>query len=326
MILNKKNKLSIGVIGKDNHAHRLINILEKSELVDDIRIYYYRAYEGDDYRVTSDFSKLESCDAIILASPTPSHFEYLQKLSDFPGYIFAEKPLVSDLGESIKIMNWSESKKMKIKVNYSFIDSPVYSKLNEIVNTKEFGSPIEMSIRMGHGYSFSDQYLNNWRSVQSKYGVAEQISVHFINLAMHLFGSVSNSRINLTNFSGRGNTPDTSDILLQMAGSLTVKIFTSYAIPYQFELLLTCTNGIYQYDGKVETIRSPRDFYNKRNQYTLPPITYENAISYRENMDRGLEKSLSDFLTLVADNGFLNSEQLDTALITMEPIFNEKIQ
>ena len=65
---HKNNNLSVGVIGKDNHALRLIKILEKSDLVEDIKIYYHRDYKGIDPRVTNDLQTLFSCNAIIIAS------------------------------------------------------------------------------------------------------------------------------------------------------------------------------------------------------------------------------------------------------------------
>lgn len=324
MNINKNNKLSIGVIGKDNHALRLIKLLEESELVEGIKIYYHRNYSGTDPRVTSDFSKLFLCDAVIIASPTPSHFEYLLKLVEFTGYILVEKPLVSNIQESKSFLNLAISASQNIKVNYSFIDSPVFGKLKEIVSQQQLGIPIEMNIRMGHGFAYSDKYLENWRSKSAK-GIAEQTGVHFINAAVHLFGEIINWNMKSENFSGNGDVPDTSMITLDMQNNVRVNILVSYSMPYQFDLLLTCTNGVYQYDGTRESIREPRDVYDESGRFVAPPKTYENAISYRDNWDIGLKQSLAEFLGSVISQIPLDLDSLNIALSTMEPIFEERI-
>ena len=322
---HKNNNLSVGVIGKDNHALRLIKILEKSDLVEDIKIYYHRDYKGIDPRVTNDLQTLFSCNAIIIASPTPSHVEYIQKLTKFTGYILVEKPLVTNIENSKYLLNLNLEAKQRIKVNYSFIDSPVFRKIKEIVTKNRLGAPIEMAIRMGHGFAYSDKYIKNWISTLSTNGVAEQTGVHFINAAIHLFGGIVNGNIKSENFSGNGDVPDTSMITLDMANKARVNIFVSYSVPYQFDLLLTCTDGLYRYDGVAEHIHEPRNYYDEDGRFISPPKTYENSISYRDNWDIGLENSITEFLKSTISQEPLNLESLNIALSTMEPIFENKI-
>ena len=222
-------------------------------------------------------------------------------------------------------MSWPNAKKEKLKVNYSFILSPVFLQLKQIVSTKFLGNPVDLSIRMGHGYAFSDHYARDWRSSNSIYGVAEQTGVHFINASMHLLGDINSSVVNFANFSSKGHSPDTSNIILTMENDVSVKIFNSYAIPYQFELLLTCTNGIYRYDGFEERIYTPRDYFDENSRYVLPPATYVNPISYRQNWNTGLENSLLSFLQFVIECNPFDMRDLYTAAASMDPLFKSKI-
>ena len=72
-----KNKL--GIIGYRNHALRLINIIDNNEFSELTQVYH--PSKNTDYKITTNKLKnLYECDAVIIASPSHTHFSYIVKL------------------------------------------------------------------------------------------------------------------------------------------------------------------------------------------------------------------------------------------------------
>ena len=73
----------------------------------------------------------------------------------------------------------------KIYVNYNFIFSNVFAEIKKLLVSKNFGEHVYTEINSNHGLAFKKTYLDSWRAV-SKYGVAELVAVHFLNMIINL--------------------------------------------------------------------------------------------------------------------------------------------
>ena len=97
--------LRIGVIGYKNHAKRLVDLLDDSTEARCVSLFHPEKRSGDS-RLTRKLDDLLDLDAIVVASPNNTHFPYLKELADrFTGYVFCEKPPVSNLGELEALQN-----------------------------------------------------------------------------------------------------------------------------------------------------------------------------------------------------------------------------
>lgn len=324
-VVSPRGGISLGVVGKDNHAARLIQCMERLPEVESITIYYHRAYEGKDERVTQDWEKLVACDGVVIASPTFTHYEYLDRLSRYAGYILVEKPAVATFEESKLLENWPESRKSKLKVNYNFLESPVFDSMQKLVESRSMGEPIAMDIRMCHGFAFTEKYATNWRSGAASLGVAELLGVHFINAAMHLFGDIRAWNVKNATFAEQGNSADTASITLDMDGDIRTNILVSYAMPYTFQIQLFCTNGIYSFDGIEEAYYAPRDSFDNAGRFSSPPKASSRPISYRENWDRGLESAMGTFVNTINRRERFDPRFVEKALRTIEPLLDRRI-
>lgn len=313
--------LRVGVIGKSNHAARLIDILDGSDRVDEIQIYYHRPYDGDDPRVSGSFDAMLDCDAVVIASPTPTHMDYLQRLSDFNGHVLVEKPVVSTPSESGLVAALPEERRQKIAVNYNFAQSPIARSIAEILRRKQLGKAIHLSIRAGHGLAFTPKYRQNWRSSADNYGVAELVGVHYIHFASHLFGAMAGSEVQLLNCSGQGGGTDTAFITLTMACGTRVDILVSYAMPFDYDIGLIGTDGIYRFDGRRETVSAPRESFDAAGRFAAPPVVHSRDIAHPDNWRQGLVNSVEDFLQVAADGGTFSDQALNMALSAMQPLF-----
>ena len=321
-IIKKINKVSIGVIGLNNHAAKIISVLDKSLNAECNHIYYPKNTKIPEKRVTNKFSNLiNNCDGIIIASPTSTHYQYLKLLNNYKGYILVEKPIVSNLKETKILKEYTLEKKRKITVNYNFMHSPIVESIKNILNEDKIGKPILLDIHASHGLAFSKSYKSNWRSDKQSYGVAGLVGVHYINLAINLFGSVKKSNITNINIANTGNSSDTSFIKLTMSNKTQAHIWLSYAAPFKYNISLYGDNGRYEYDGAKEALYSPRDYFDSKGRYTDPPLVYENKIDQSNNWVLGLENSIERFISTINNNSYFKLTDYKVALESMIPLF-----
>jgi predicted dehydrogenase len=319
--VNKSKKVSIGVVGLHGQAARIVEVIQKISDIEAIVIYYPGGKDTSDSRVTSSFSELENCSAVIIASPTSTHAEYLGKLRNFSGYILCEKPMVITPEEAKAIELWPSEKIKRLRVNYNFLHSPVAQTLIGLIKKSELGKPLSLSIHSSHGLAFKQDYEGGWRAHSARYGVVELVGVHFINFALMSLGPLKHSTIATRNVSGRGRVSDTAFIDLTMQNDCRVQICVSYAMPYSFGINFFGSNGHYKYDGHTEVIRSPRDTFDTRGRYCDPPIVQQRRIDHAESFSLGLENALKQFLRHVIYNRPFNPHDLRIALDTMSPLF-----
>ena len=123
--------LNLGIIGYRKHAGKIISFLEKNP---ECKInYIYHPTKSLDDRFTNSFSNLYDCDAVIIASPNKTHYEYVEKLTkNFKGYIFCEKPPVISLTELEKLEKLPEEWKQKIFFDFMLR----FSDLSELIKNK----------------------------------------------------------------------------------------------------------------------------------------------------------------------------------------------
>lgn len=324
-IIKNNSKINIGVIGLNNHAARIINILDKSINADCNYIYYPKKTENSEKRITKNLSDLIShCEGIIIASPTNTHYKYLELLIEYKGYILVEKPITASLTETKKIQKFTLERKKKIAINYNFMCSPLAQSISKIVKNKKIGKPILLDIHVSHGLAFSKNYKLNWRAHKSSYGVAGLVGVHYINFAINLFGKVIKSKITNLNIANTGNSSDTTFLELIMPNDMRAHIWLSYASSFKYNISLYGDNGRYNYDGEVEKLNSPRDSFDHEGKYTNPPISYQNKILHSENWKIGLENSIENFITVIISKTSLRLSDYNIAIESMMPLFKNK--
>ena len=309
-------KLKIGVIGIRNHAKRLIDQLVASKKVDFILAFHpSRKIENKKFESTTKFSELLSCDAILISSPTKTHFYYINKLKSYKGYIFVEKPIVNSLIEERKLLKMDDNFLSKIFVNYNFIFSRVFVEIKKLLASKNFGKHVYTEITSNHGLAFKKNYSDSWRAT-SKYGVAELVSVHFLNMIINLFDikNFKNVKISSHNHSGNGKSPDTVHIISINQTNNKFSILCSYATPFDVSIKIIGTNGIIHYDGKKLIFRYPRETYDQNKRKKL--------INHAKEWQNSLRLSLDFFLENVLKKKKFPRKNLVNGLLSMNIIIN----
>ncbi|MFA6410508.1 MAG: Gfo/Idh/MocA family oxidoreductase [Candidatus Buchananbacteria bacterium] len=317
-------KISVAVVGKSGQAAKIISAVKKFENVNLQWVYYPKKIQPNDLPLTDDFNNIIECDAVIIASPTYTHADYLDKLKNFKGYILVEKPAVSTSKELSQIEKFPDEWKKRLKVNFNFQYSKIASLIGELVNRPELGTPITLNIYTSHGLAFSDKYKGSWRSdLKYSFGVLELVGVHYLNFAISLFGPIKNYQANLQWNASQNNNlpPDTVFLSLVMEKSATVNLFHSYAGPQLNKILLIGTNGYFEYDGKTANLYSPRESYDSQGRFISPPVLEKYDLDWSLAWQESLDNSLADFFKVVESQSEFSLSQLENAFLAAKPIF-----
>ena len=189
-------KFKISVIGKSGHAARIINLLHDIPDVHMQYVYYHKKTTDGSMPFTSNINDLMPSDGIIIASPTPTHAEYIDMLEGYNGYLLVEKPIVSTKEQTEMLWKIPLKRKSRIKVNYNFLYSRIAISLKELLTSSRIGSPISFDVHTSQGLAHKENYKDSWRSnISESFGVMELVGVHFINLTLSLFGKIDYSRM-----------------------------------------------------------------------------------------------------------------------------------
>jgi predicted dehydrogenase len=319
-------EIKLGLIGYGKQAVKLLSILQNKQDVT-VRTIFHPDKTIDDSRFTSNFKDILDSDAVIIASPNHTHFNYIEQLlKEFSGYIFCEKPPVTSGDELTKLERKSSDEKARIFFNFNLR----FGRLNEImqnyVNSESMGKILNLHIVHTHGFAFKEKYVSSWRANGEKnlHNILDAISIHYVDLLNLHFGQIKYSHYFPRLFSGKGTSFDTAHLFLKYDNGITVSITNSYAAPSITELSMIGTNGFLTIRNNEVILLSPRDTFNSKGDFICPPALKQNEFNFADEINRSQEKSLEYFLTCVSQNNPIPMNQFKSSIETNRFLINLK--
>ena len=326
LVIGVQLAAKIGIIGYRNQAGVLLNLLEENSDCN-VTTIYHPSKSIKDARGTNNLSDIYECEAVVIASPNHTHFEYIQKLiKNFDGYIFCEKPPVTSLNELKDLENIPDKKKLKIFFNFNFRFSKLSDNFKKQINSKNIGSIIHIDIISGHGLAFKNQYTNSWRAdgKRNLNNILDTVAIHYLDLlSFHLEG-FDKSFYFPSLISGNGTSFDTCYLVLKYSNGMTISILNSYATPSIDEILIVGTEGFFSIRNNQLEVHSPRDTFDSRGFFIPPPISYKENFSMQNDYNDSLKKSLNFFISHVNENKDFDIQHFNKSLLTNKLILNLK--
>ena len=173
-------KISIVGLGQMgvNHLNNLLNIKN----INLISIYDKIKRKDLENKYNSKFSEnikkvINNTDAIIIATPTTTHFKYFLECSKKIKNIFIEKPLVTDIKQFKKILQITKKKKINLKVGYIERYNPTIQLIKKIVKKNKI-------------LNLDFIRTNNRQNKIKDTNIIFDIMTHDIDLALYLSGDV----------------------------------------------------------------------------------------------------------------------------------------
>ncbi len=319
--------IKVGIIGYKNQAKKLQQILESENCK--IKKIYHPTSKSTDTRFTHNFDELYENDIVVIASPNDTHFKYIRKLlENFSGYIFCEKPPVTNIKELRYLQKNSKKYKNRLFFNFNLRFGELNKRIQSELKSKRIGNPIFIDIISSKGLAFKDEYLNSWRSdgKNNLHNILDAVSIHFIDLLRFNFGEIENHHYTPMLGSKRGSSFDSAHIILKFKSGLTASIFNSYATPLYNEFSVIGTNGIITFNDKKLKIISPRDTFDSKKYFKIPPTKYSQNFSFDKEFSQSTENSIKYFLKYVKKKKPIDTEFFNISMSSNETILNLKKQ
>jgi predicted dehydrogenase len=173
----KISVVGLGQMGV-NHLNNLLNIKN----INLISIYDKIKRKDLENKYNSKFSEnikkvINNTDAIIIATPTTTHFKYFLKCSKKIKNIFIEKPLVTDIKQFKKILQITKKKKINLKVGYIERYNPTIQLIKKILKKNKI-------------LNLDFIRTNNRQNKIKDTNIIFDIMTHDIDLALYLSGDV----------------------------------------------------------------------------------------------------------------------------------------
>ena len=173
----KISVVGLGQMGV-NHLNNLLNIKN----INLISIYDKIKRKDLENKYNSKFSEnikkvIHNTDAIIIATPTTTHFKYFLKCSKKIKNIFIEKPLVTDIKQFKKILQITKKKKINLKVGYIERYNPTIQLIKKILKKNKI-------------LNLDFIRTNNRQNKIKDTNIIFDIMTHDIDLALYLSGDV----------------------------------------------------------------------------------------------------------------------------------------
>lgn len=318
--------LNLGIIGYRKHAAKLISYIEERS-DSKINFIYHPIKTLQDSRCTNNFSDLYHCDAVLISSPNDTHFQYMEKLiHNFSGYIFCEKPPITNFDELEKLKNFSNKQKKKIFFDFMFR----FSELNEIIkketNSEHLGKFIHIDIIMSKGLAFKQEYLDSWRAdgKNNLHNILDANAIHYIDLINLHLGKIKKIYYIPSLVSKKGTSFDTSYIIIEYENNITLSVFNSYATPLINEISIIGTNGHLTIRNNKLEIYSPRDSFDKDGLFSNPQKICSVDFNLSNDVENSLKKSLDFFISRVKMQEDIPIKYFDTSTDTNKIILQLK--
>ena len=205
---------------------------------------------------------MKGSDAVIIASPTSTHPDYLRRLAEtFRGPVLVEKPAAASWRECrglLRDLPPSFLKRVYVAHNWRFY--PWVAKMRETLRRGPRDPVLSAEFHLTHDFAFKPGYPSSWRSKKKSHpvGPAETQGIHWIDLVHHLFGPVEWVGGGVRRAGCAGSAPDTAAIFLKTRSGAHCAIHTSYAAPVAYYARVVTSRAILSYrDGLLEIQRQP---------------------------------------------------------------------
>lgn len=234
---------------------------------------YREIHSAYPYVITKDLSEMLTCEGVIIASPTNTHFCYLEYLysNQYAGYIFCEKPPVKTIEEVKRLRSFQDEWKKKVMFGFNLRHSIYEDVLNYNFDI-DLGELRYCSIISGHGLGFKDIYPLSWRNSypEMQMGVFETVGIHYLDLFMNHYGIPEKTFFNATTKAPKGNVYDNAVYEVVFQNGIYVNMFLSYTTPMIQESKFVFENAIVVVSAKDFDVFYPRDTFDANGLFAAP--------------------------------------------------------
>ena len=182
-------------------------------------------------KFTTDYKEcFSSSEAVIIATPTSTHFKICKDCLENDLHIFIEKPITDNAKSAYEIMKLAEKKNKKICVDHVFLYNVAVLRIKELIDSGELGNIFYIkSERKGLG-----------PRVRTDVNIIYDFAPHDISMILYWLSKdgayVLPNRVWSTGKSYIDKQEDVSSLILEFPNDTQAHIFTSWYAPQKIRL------------------------------------------------------------------------------------------
>ncbi len=171
----------------ENHAKKLAQLRAEELIEDFIAIdidsrrakYISKLYGCKAYTTLDEALRKEELDGIIIATPTPLHYQHTKEALENGLHVLVEKPITARSSEALELVELAKRSKRILMTGFLLRYSPVVQYVREKLkeNLEYFGSILMVSTRR----------VNPWRIRKHDVGVIRDLVIHDVDLVSYIF-------------------------------------------------------------------------------------------------------------------------------------------
>ncbi len=318
--------LQVSVVGVRGQADRHIQMIEADPAVKLQHVYHpdpdrMKLEANSELPITDDFKRCMNSDAIIISSPTSEHLPQLKRLADYPGHIMLEKPAVESQSDIQHLLDITDDRKSRIRVNFNFKYNPVAMVLAEVIESGALGKPIHASFETNHGGAFRNDWDKGWRTDNQFTGSIFTVGIHYVQWMTEHFDNPVETIVRTSNHAG-SRADDSGTAQLIWDDGFIVNVLTSYASAFKVHFQITGTDGYVVYGGTSVNLYTPRDTFDENGLYSDPPESTQLHSPWNDAYRTSLKNSQSAFMADVRSQAVFSPAQFDRDVRVMGSMIN----
>ena len=299
--------LNVGVIGigsmGQNHARVLAeisNLIGVSDANSEATSKISERYKTKGFNDYNDLLKLDSLEAVSIATPTETHFEVAMAAINEGKHVLVEKPFTATIEQGEKLIQAAAEQNVKLVVGQIERHNPVVRFTKDMMKNNKFGDLISISSRR----------VSSFPARIRDVGVIFDLGIHDIDVLRYLVGTKIKSVFTLagiTRTQDNQEFEDHANILLEFEGttcSVPAFIEVNWLTPMKVrKVSLTCSENFVEFDYMTQSLEVSSSTiidYDISNLYFLPQKYEIRKISVKP--EEPLKNELMDFINSIKNS------------------------
>lgn len=236
---------------------------------------------------------LSECDldAVIVSTPTSTHYELGKMALDAGKHLLLEKPMCSSVDEAKELIELAKEKELVLSVGFIERHNPVVSFTRDLITKGTLGNIISISARR------VSQYPARIRDV----GVIMDLAVHDIDVLRYLTGDEVRTVYAQAGRTRHEKFEDHANIMLKYRSGISGYIETNWLTPMRVrKVYITCSKGFVVMDYIAQSVEISKSSYldmDTTDLYHMATQHSKDTVFVRQ--EEPLKRQLNDFLRAI---------------------------
>lgn len=237
---------------------------------------------------------LRAVDAVIIATPTSTHFDITNSALSSGKHVLVEKPICDTIKNAENIVKKAESEKLVLATGHIERHNPAVAFVKEGIEKKRFGDII----------SLSSQRVSNLPGRIRDVGVILDFGVHDIDVMRFLSGEVESVYAKAGVYTKNIMYEDHATILLNFENDVCGVVEVNWLTPLKIrKLFLTCSNQFVEMDYIDQSVTMSSSSFkvvDEMDLYHVPMQFTTNHIGLERK--EPLKNEIQDFIQAVKND------------------------